>query len=330
MATRAAIKALVVMLAGCTFLWSCTSDPIRSSASFDGEELNLVSPCGGTFEHSVRVGHQVVEHLPQLDIWFGDAVVEADRARIRDGLGYVQHYLATHFTAALPARVCVDVRASDGGLVGSGRARAGGVLLITAPEGWPIAATWSLPAVAAHEYIHVWQQTIVGPDAFYSSPVWLAEGMAQWIAFNTVAEAGLLPIEDLKCWLERAPGLLRPRLARLETQEGWRAYLMNYQVNLEGVAALVALRGEPGLETYLTNLGRGDNWEDAFEAAFGLSPAAFYRLFDPTHVPVARMKPSHLVPSSSTWARVRVLPSVPDFAMLNARSSFQDLCPNRD
>ena len=322
----ATIAVLIVMSAGCTVLWSCTSKPVRSDARLDGEEASLVSVCGGTFQSSVRAGHQVLEYLPQVDIWFGDDVAEADRARVREGLTHVQQYLVTHFTAAVPANACVDVRTSNGGPVGSGRMNSGRILLITAPEGWPIAAAWSLPSVVAHEYVHVWQEAIAGPDAFYSSPVWLVEGMAQWIAFNTMAEAGLLPVEDLSCWLERAPGLLRPRLSSLETPEGWRAYLMNYQVSLEGIDTVVGRAGELGLQSYLTNLGRGENWAEAFEAAFGLAPAAFYRSFDATDVPVARLKSSPLVLSPHTSAPTDFLSSKTDFDLLKVWPSFKGPC----
>ncbi|MPZ50561.1 MAG: hypothetical protein GEU75_14905 [Dehalococcoidia bacterium] len=163
--------------------------------------------------------------------------------------------------------------------MGSGRASAGRVLILTAPEGWPDESEWGLAGAAAHEYVHVWQLMLAGEDAFEQSAVWLVEGMAQWIALQALIDVQLLPAEYLACLLETPPGPLTPYLEILETPAGWRTALLNYLTSLQAVSQLVG-RGElPMLERYLVNLGGGGLWEDAFSDAFGFSITDFYRQF---------------------------------------------------
>jgi hypothetical protein len=174
--------------------------------------------------------------------------------------------------------------------VASGRTLGESVLIITDPDGWPIREDWSLPAVAGHEYVHTWQYTLAGLEAFRNAAVWTIEGMAQWISLKALVENGQMPSDALTCIVVRSDVPLRPRLERLETIEGWRSYLMNYEVSLEAVDALVLMTDEQALESYLKNLSR-DDWRTAFESAFGLSVTSFYALFDPAEKrPAALLK----------------------------------------
>ena len=311
---------LAVALLIMTWSLACTA-AVLSEAPDDTKEGDAGSPCGGSFETAVGRGQQELEQLPQIDLWFADGVGDQDRQEIRAGLGYAQIYLTAHYTAPLPAFTCFDIRSSDAGPVGSGRATGNRVLIITAPEGWPIAADWALPSVVAHEYVHVWQLLLAGEDAFQSSPVWLIEGMSQWMSLQAMVEAGLLPREELECRLTAPRGFLTPHLAVLETPAGWRTSLMNYQLSLDAVNQLVGLADAPALQRYLAALGYGQAWQDAFHDAFGRSPAAFYAAFDPADVRILSRQPA---PSLFAWRWGSLLASR---ASQSSRLSFHVLTP---
>jgi hypothetical protein len=276
------LPALLLIPFFATLIACSSGSPPRPApiSTTDVPDSKYASPCGGFFETAVAVGLQQLEALPQIDLWFEESVTKEDRERIRAGLVQVRSYLASHFAARLPSFTCFDVRSTVEGPAGSGQASSGRVLLVTTPSGWPDETEGALATVAAHEYVHVWQLMLAGEDIFGLSPVWLLEGMAQWIAFRALADSNLLPAEDLSCRLEIPYGALTPRLELLETRSGWRMTLPNYLTSLQAVNHLVTLSSPAALHLYLVYLGDGAPWPEAFAHAFGLAAVDFYEEFD--------------------------------------------------
>lgn len=145
------------------------------------------------------------------------------------------------------------------------------------------APTPDLVRVLRHELAH----SFVAAAAGSGCPIWLHEGVAQWL------EGGDPEREDARL-AARARTRRLPRLRSLETtfvhlQE--RQAADAYAVSLSAVAHVVRLRGEPGLRRLLEDLGNGYGVEDAIPRALGITYADL-QLGWWRHVRMARATPA--------------------------------------
>ena len=79
-------------------------------------------------------------------------------------------------------------------------------------------------AVMVHEYTHILQEDATGDDSI-PVPRWFIEGMAHDVAFEAIAEAGLidpLAVRDEQLWTVALAGDDMPRLHDLEDPDDFQ------------------------------------------------------------------------------------------------------------
>ena len=115
-------------------------------------------------------------------------------------------------------------------------------------------------------------------------------------AYRAVAGAGTL--EQTRN--EQIPRASRTAalLSSLQTHDDADAagYWASRALGFLAAERLVALAGEPALFAYYAALPDASGWREAFEAAFGLTPEAFYADFEAYRARVAPPLP-HLAPA---------------------------------
>ncbi|MCY4087453.1 MAG: hypothetical protein OXG37_11405 [Actinomycetia bacterium] len=161
---------------------------------------------------------------------------------------------------------------------------------------WYISAS-SVRETLAHEYGHVIDLALIGGDDFGSSdtrPWWFVEGHAEYFATLYARPDAAARRASL---LRRSLGGERKALREYETPG--RLPKDVYALGALAVEWLAAHAVTPGafaptggewvhqddgaaLE-FARQIGRGVDWQIAFEAAFGLSPDAFYAAFERYH-----------------------------------------------
>jgi hypothetical protein len=138
----------------------------------------------------------------------------------------------------------------------------------------------------AHELTHVSQIELAGGEG--RGEQWLAEGMAEWVAFSTLEHLGLDTLERRRqaamAGIRSQAGSLLHGPLELEahgTPEGFTAWHLQegslpvYQLSFLITDDLITRRGFAVLRTYLASFRHGGDRRKNFEAAFGESLAAF-------------------------------------------------------
>jgi hypothetical protein len=144
--------------------------------------------------------------------------------------------------------------------------------------------------IVAHELFHVLQYQLdrlansgstPSSQVRPSGPVWLDEGAPEMVGYRVAADRRLVPgyAGVLDGQIRRAKQIGTP-LTSLQTYD---------EAQIPGVYSLfhvavdhlvsIAPAGIHSLTTYLTMLGAGTAWQDAFRAAFGMSVEAYYADF---------------------------------------------------
>jgi hypothetical protein len=233
-------------------------------------------------ENVVPLGNHTEQTSAGVLLMFNDDVSPADRGRVIAGIEAVRSYFADQ-NETPPELVCVDVRVTESSLAGSANATGTHVVMYTTMEGWTTPLSWHLQMVTAHEYLHTWQYELSG-KAPPGGPTWLIEGAAQLIAVRSMISAGMLSVDEAQSLMTRPSGLLVPALQNLEDPESFDIVNAPYDLVCAAADLLTSESGIAGLKRYWTDVGRGIAWQDAFEPAFGLTPAAFYERFE--HSPI--------------------------------------------
>ena len=145
--------------------------------------------------------------------------------------------------------------------------------------------------VLAHEYVHVLQHQLAAGASL--GPAWLTEGVAVYgeALHRAVVDQGLTASEGLDsrrrqeaAALLRA-GELRP-LRTLETVED-DAERIHYRLGFLAADWLADHSGVEALAGYYQRLPSSDNWQEAFEAAFGIAVDDFYDTFEAYRAEIA-------------------------------------------
>lgn len=139
----------------------------------------------------------------------------------------------------------------------------------------------SLGLTMAHEYFHVIQLQLSPqsaqqpPDRVRTNgPEWLAEGSAEYVGQQVAGDyASTLAAAISRTRTER------PDLSKLETPTGFRTLPNPFPVCMAAVDLLVKDAGTASLAAFWQATGRGTQWQQAFQQAFGRSPSAFYAEF---------------------------------------------------
>ena len=201
-----------------------------------------------------------------------DAAVEHERDGKQPSFGYTPEWLLSNLTSGRTAQ---------------GR-----------PWGfWMSACGWMSPVpepchgrtyeTLVHEWFHLFQSQLSAERDLWVSPIWMTEGAATWAEWLLPAELRSEgPAESARNWrLERVKRHIAPLESAGNTHTGW-----NYDLGSFAVEQLVDIVGidaafELDRQLYPQTVGdgrrweRGDSFEEAFEAAFGLSTTQFYRQY---------------------------------------------------
>jgi hypothetical protein len=137
----------------------------------------------------------------------------------------------------------------------------------------------------AHELTHVSQIELAGGEG--RGEQWLAEGMAEWVAFSTLERLGLDTLERRR---QAATAGLRTHTTLLQqgldleahgTPQGFTAWHLRdgslpvYQLAFLITDNLIERRGFDRMRAYFTSFRRSGDRRANFEAAFGSSLADF-------------------------------------------------------
>ncbi len=146
-------------------------------------------------------------------------------------------------------------------------------------------------SVLIHELFHVFQFLAVGKEKEYQAthtpptqvrvygPAWLGEGSAQWVSYRVVAAEMQLPFEKVVTILEGMTKADPVALNQMETPVGFRSGLHPWGTSLLAVEFLLKGRSPALIIEYYSAIGRGQTWQTAFAATFGISISEFYATF---------------------------------------------------
>ena len=142
--------------------------------------------------------------------------------------------------------------------------------------------------VIAHEFIHTYQNELseleVSSEAHEvpeAGPRWLREGIAEYLAYKSLSEGGILSYESERNsrFVIDAKRIDKP-LSEMEKQEGYRGVAGVYNHFLIAAELLAKNSGESNLLEYHALQNSKTTWQEAFEKAFGMKVTQFYDLFE--------------------------------------------------
>jgi hypothetical protein len=161
--------------------------------------------------------------------------------------------------------------------------------IVTSNVAWaapPAAApdTWTADTerieLAAHEYIHLWQYAVGSNVCMGSRATWIAEGMAESFAYRSLIADGVIPAANLDTFTKRQL-LTASNHATLQSLESsFPANAKPYAVSYLAVDRLLAPKGLSTIRDWCARVGSGQEWHQAFAAAFGETTDAFYARFE--------------------------------------------------
>jgi hypothetical protein len=263
-----------------------TPDPDRCLAAAP----TLASPVAGAVD--AEVPSPTSEGMVTFN--FDTGVTAEDEAYIREGVRLAQDFIAATFGLDVSEPVTVEVQSSD---PGRSSAEAGNqrITFRTAHPVWITSNALQRTKIVVHEYFHLLQEDLLSGHEPW--PIWLQEGTAEYVAFLTVAERGLISYDEVRNY--HYGGAAYNPLLSLEEMESWAGFAAAdqaccaYSLSPLAVEILTADRGITAITDYYTRLGRGEDRADAFAAAFGVELADFYATFAVQQQGFAPLGPTH-------------------------------------
>ena len=148
--------------------------------------------------------------------------------------------------------------------------------------------SWAHMRLAAHELSHVYQYTLQKHGRFDTThqevrvigPAWMQEGFAEFQSDRALAMGGVVSYEQSRHQLIRQSNRVDVQLRETETYDGLRAGPGRYYMAAMASELLAAKAGEEALISFWGLLGPNRPWQEAFEAAFGMTVEEFYPLFE--------------------------------------------------
>jgi hypothetical protein len=241
--------------------------------------------------------------LPPMAYSIEDDVPAEQADIILAGVTTAQQYLDAHVGGDIPAErragMTIEI-VSDG----AGNPEIGGVCCSGLTNGgakpfFDVAhIDWTLPEegldqrvrqtkIAAHEYIHAWQNAVGCLDLYNTGrmPTWLAEGTAEYLAWQAMFEAGEADRAEQTARLldisisEAENGGADFDLARMNFDFRWQDYYTTIFAVERVVEENTQHPGDPIVLRTMCEGFRAGQTLDAIMAAIGLDQAAFYDSF---------------------------------------------------
>jgi hypothetical protein len=161
-------------------------------------------------------------------------------------------------------------------------------VIVTSNSAWatpPAAApdTWTADTerteLAAHEYVHLWQYAI-GGNACMVGVRWIAEGMAESFAYRSLIADGLIPAANLDTFTRRQLTTASNHASLQSLESSFPPDAKPFAVSYLAVDRLLAQKGLLAVRDWCSRVGGGQEWHQAFAAAFGETTDAFYSRFE--------------------------------------------------
>jgi hypothetical protein len=218
----------------------------------------------------------------EIQFYVSSAIDADDAMYVREGIRLGQDYVTEQIGAEMETQTIVNAvpaaPRSNVDLVGLSTSHA--VVVYTGSDGWLQAAPFDRVHVVVHEYMHVVQQELVGerPDV----PLWLDEGIAEWVGYQAVIDAGLVSAADVDAY-SAALVAFGPALPPLSAVENPRDF-QSQPASIYGLAYLAVdllVDDRPSsIDRYYERLADGATWRAAFQSAFRINPTDFYAEFE--------------------------------------------------
>lgn len=275
---------VVVSLAGVTFLvpW-----PTRTAEGPPRPVVTQESPLATQSNRASAASTPATTATarPGITYRLGTGVSDADLSEIRTGTGLAIDYLSAELRGDPQRTVVIEVVATSGS--GSCCSASGQVISFNIThDQWRRATmsdmerTLDREHTTAHEYVHTWQSAIGYVPR--QVPVWLNEGMAEYIGWAALVLGGRTTATDARGrqvnnQATKDPSL-RDILRRCEVQSQicTNAYSLFYLA----VEQLTLRAGVAGLRAFCESVASGLTWPSAFSAAFGVPAEDFYVDFE--------------------------------------------------
>jgi hypothetical protein len=220
----------------------------------------------------------------QADVSFyiSDAISDEDEMYIREGVRFAQDFLAKELDVDLDAGIIINAMPApprgDSGTVGVFTGRA--ITYYTGSEGWMLSAPFERVQIVVHEFVHFMQEVLV--DGGEPGPLWIDEGIADYLGYQAVIDAGWVSAEDVEQY-QLSTVVYGPALPKLEDVEDPDSY-QNEPAAIYGLASLAIERLVDGdlhrVANYYNRLGAGADWKAAFRTSFKIAPDTFYDEFE--------------------------------------------------
>lgn len=229
------------------------------------------------------------------------AVVPEYVDNIKEAIAVADAYFTEVFGRTVCIRLVIRVFASAEwrpGVTGESGLIEGRPAIYFATAYWAQASRAARLRNMVHEYFHTlqnelafngnlsrWREAATTPrDKMRATdPRWLNEGSAEFIAAKAVDWKELAPYQDRRAvWITNVKNA-QDRMDPLSSMELGSGFILpglpTYSLGALATEFLTRNSGPRTLAVYYEAAGRA-RWEQAFQAAFGMSPADFYREFE--------------------------------------------------
>jgi hypothetical protein len=222
---------------------------------------------------------------PDVRFSVSEDVSAEDESYVREGISLAEDYLRETLSDGIHDDLSVNVRDTADPVDDSTLAFASDDFLVVFAGSpyWDTLAPFLRMQTVIHEYVHIYQFDMVG-DSEDGSPMWLIEGMAEYLAFDAVAQLGVVDqrtVEDYHAWAVLNGGYELDPLSSLESIWDFQsAEGPIYSLAYLAVSQLVGDLPSKQLERYLEIVHDGATWQEAFPEAFGMDAEEFYAEFE--------------------------------------------------
>jgi len=160
--------------------------------------------------------------------------------------------------------------------------------IVTSNLAWaapPAAApdTWTADTerieLAAHEFVHLWQYAIGGTACMFGER-WIAEGMAESFAYRSLIADGVIPAANLDTFTKRQLTTATNHVTLQSLESSFPGNANPFAVSYLAVDRLLAPKGLSTIRDWCARVGSGQEWHQAFAAAFGETTDSFYSRFE--------------------------------------------------
>jgi hypothetical protein len=218
----------------------------------------------------------------------GAGVNAKDIALVHQGVQHASGYLETFAGGTRRKPASVHVYVGDGTQLYCCLTVGDSVEIVTSHPAWatPTAAapdTWTADTerteLAAHEYIHLWQYALGGTGCMVGVR-WIAEGMAESFAYRSLIADGVIPAANLDTFTKRQLTTAPSHVTLQSLESSFPNNAKPFAVSYLAVDRLLAPKGLPAIRDWCVRVGSGQEWHQAFAAAFGETTDAFYARFE--------------------------------------------------